>query len=190
MKIDADTAAKIGADFWQKWQETVADAAETAQKSVSSKNLAGVLNAQFGFGLRNAARWTQWTPVVEAEVVESGPADRGDRAADSAPVIDAAPVEVPVMREISDEPSAAESLDADAEQGAEVDEAAGPDNLTRIRGIGPAIEQKLHARGITTFRQLASLSDAELAELDAALNFRGRIERDEWVEQARQLADK
>ncbi len=58
------------------------------------------------------------------------------------------------------------------------------DVLTEINGIGPVIEGKLKALGITTFKQIAELSAERIAEIDEQLNFKGRIEREEWVSQA------
>ncbi|HSK91672.1 MAG TPA: hypothetical protein VK875_10195, partial [Euzebyales bacterium] len=65
---------------------------------------------------------------------------------------------------------------------------AEPDNLRRIRGIGPAMERTLNAEGITTYRQLAVLSDAEIDALQARIpGLPGRIRRGRWVEQATEL---
>ena len=67
--------------------------------------------------------------------------------------------------------------------------AEGPDDLTRIKGVGPVYEQKLKEAGITTFSQLAALSDEQVRELEERTNFRGRITRDAWREQARGLTE-
>ncbi|MBM3695062.1 MAG: hypothetical protein FJW79_03900 [Actinobacteria bacterium] len=65
----------------------------------------------------------------------------------------------------------------------------GPDDLKQIVGIGPVIEDLLHGLGITTFEQLAALSAADEEQIGELLgNFRERIERDRWVEQAAELA--
>jgi len=61
------------------------------------------------------------------------------------------------------------------------------DNLTTINGIGPVIEKKLHALGITTFQQIAELEQPRIDEINEQLSFKGRIEREEWVEQAKKL---
>ncbi len=65
--------------------------------------------------------------------------------------------------------------------------AAQADDLKRIKGIGPRLEQLLHENGITRYEQVAALDDAAIAELDDKLRFRGRIQRDDWVGQARAL---
>lgn len=66
--------------------------------------------------------------------------------------------------------------------------ASGPDDLKQLSGVGPALEKKLHEAGVTTFAQIAGWTAADIAEMDEKLSFKGRIERDGWVEQARRLA--
>lgn len=63
------------------------------------------------------------------------------------------------------------------------------DNLTTINGIGPVIEKKLHGLGITTFKQIAELDQDRIDEINAQLSFKGRIEREEWVAQAKKLIE-
>ena len=62
------------------------------------------------------------------------------------------------------------------------------DKLTDINGIGPVIEGKLQAMGITTFAQIAAFTPEKIEEVDGQLNFKGRIDREEWVAQAKKLA--
>jgi predicted flap endonuclease-1-like 5' DNA nuclease len=65
----------------------------------------------------------------------------------------------------------------------------GEDDLTAITGIGPATARRLRGAGVTTFVQLAGLSDEAIDELAPKLKSRAeRIKRDGWVEQARKLA--
>ncbi len=66
-------------------------------------------------------------------------------------------------------------------------QAARADDFTRIRGIGPVINRRLHEAGVTTFEQLANLNPAKLAALDAQLNLRGRMSRENWQPQAASL---
>lgn len=63
-----------------------------------------------------------------------------------------------------------------------------PDNLKLISGVGPVIEGKLNALGVTRYDQIAKFGPADLERVDAALNFRGRVTRDNWVGQADALA--
>ena len=62
------------------------------------------------------------------------------------------------------------------------------DNLKLISGVGPVLEGKLHALGITTFQQVADFSPERITEVNEQLNFSGRIERDDWLSQAAILA--
>jgi predicted flap endonuclease-1-like 5' DNA nuclease len=63
-----------------------------------------------------------------------------------------------------------------------------PDDLKMIGGVGPKIEATLHELGIYHFDQVASWTAAEAAWVDSYLRFTGRIEREEWIEQAKALA--
>ncbi len=65
---------------------------------------------------------------------------------------------------------------------------AGADDLKLLSGVGPALEKKLHEAGVTSFAQIAAWGPEEIAEMDEKLSFKGRIERDGWVEQATTLA--
>jgi large subunit ribosomal protein L21 len=63
------------------------------------------------------------------------------------------------------------------------------DDLKKLSGVGPALEKKLIAAGVTTFAQIAAWTEADIAEFDEKLSFKGRIEREGWVEQAKKLAE-
>ncbi|MCV2881161.1 50S ribosomal protein L21 [Actibacterium sp. XHP0104] len=65
---------------------------------------------------------------------------------------------------------------------------AGADDLKKLSGVGPALEKKLLEAGITSFAQIAAWTEADIAEFDEKLSFKGRIEREGWVEQAKELA--
>ena len=62
------------------------------------------------------------------------------------------------------------------------------DDLKKIDGVGPALERKLNALGVTRFDQIAGFSDEEVGKVDDALNYKGRVTRDDWVGQAKALA--
>jgi len=64
------------------------------------------------------------------------------------------------------------------------------DDLQLICGIGPTLQRKLHEQKIARFQQLAELSETELMQLADAIGVGiGRVQRDEWVRQAKQLQD-
>ncbi len=109
--------------------------------------------------------------VAEAPVAEEAPAEVEAAPAETAP----APVEAA--------PAAAPS--GDALFAAPEGEA---DDLKQISGVGPVLEKKLHALGVTKFAQVAAFTAEDIAKVDDALSFKGRIERDNWLEQAATLA--
>jgi NADH-quinone oxidoreductase subunit E len=76
----------------------------------------------------------------------------------------------------------------DKNRPAGIERPATVDDLKLISGVGPKIEGTLHSLGIYTFAQVAAWKKAEREWVDGYLNFRGRIERDDWVKQAKALA--
>ncbi|MBX3537045.1 MAG: 50S ribosomal protein L21 [Chelatococcus sp.] len=70
---------------------------------------------------------------------------------------------------------------------AAADTAGDHSNLSLIAGIGPTIEKKLRAAGVTSWDQIAAWTEADIEKYDAELALRGRIARDEWIEQAKEL---
>ena len=64
-----------------------------------------------------------------------------------------------------------------------------PDDLKKIKGIGPKFEGDLNAKGVYYYRQIAAWTAKDIKMIDDILDsFPGRIERDEWVKQAKELA--
>lgn len=64
-----------------------------------------------------------------------------------------------------------------------------PDNLLKIKGIGPKVNGILIGLGVTRYEQIASWTATDLAEIDRHLgNFAGRPSRDQWMDQASYLA--
>jgi predicted flap endonuclease-1-like 5' DNA nuclease len=64
----------------------------------------------------------------------------------------------------------------------------GPNELTRIKGLGPKLADQLSQLGVTSLAQIAAWDDVEIERIDAQLGrFQGRIRRDDWPGQARLL---
>jgi large subunit ribosomal protein L21 len=61
------------------------------------------------------------------------------------------------------------------------------DDVELIGGVGPALKKKLADAGVTTLSQIAAMSAADMAKLDEDLKLGGRTEREEWVDQAKEL---
>ncbi|MGQ0457469.1 MAG: hypothetical protein ACT4OU_10450 [Hyphomicrobium sp.] len=64
----------------------------------------------------------------------------------------------------------------------------GGDDLKRIRGVGVLIEKRLKALRVTTYEAIANWTSDDIDRVSNQLDFRGRIEREGWVEQARILS--
>jgi predicted flap endonuclease-1-like 5' DNA nuclease len=64
-----------------------------------------------------------------------------------------------------------------------------PDNLLRISGVGPKNEKILHSLGFFHFDQIAAWTKEQVAWVDDHLKFNGRIDREEWINQAKLLAN-
>ena len=67
--------------------------------------------------------------------------------------------------------------------------AAGGD-LKKLSGVGPALEKKLIAAGVTSLEQVAAWTEADVSKIDEELSFKGRIEREGWIAQAKELTAK
>ncbi len=112
-------------------------------------------------------------PVVESEPLEE--------PAPEMPPVTAAPEPVAVAATPAAPPAEASPF-MDAPDGE-------PDDLRRIKGVGPKLNDLLYSLGVFHFRQIADWNAAQVAEVDSHLgSFTGRIERDRWVDQARYLA--
>lgn len=61
------------------------------------------------------------------------------------------------------------------------------DDVSLISGVGPVLKDKLAEAGITSLKQIATLKKKDVAKLDEDLSLGGRIEREEWVAQAKEL---
>jgi len=116
---------------------------------------------------------SQWTRAVNVEALAG---------------VKAIPAPKPAPIEIIAEPAAV--LEAEPEIAAVIEEAppAGPDDLTRMVGIGPKLAAALAERGVTRFADIAAWTAKELAEVDAALSLKGRAVREAWVAQAKRLS--
>jgi branched-chain amino acid transport system ATP-binding protein len=62
------------------------------------------------------------------------------------------------------------------------------DDLLAIKGIGPVNQRKLNEHGIFHFDQIAAWKKADIEAAEAYLAFDGRIEREDWIGQAKALA--
>lgn len=69
-----------------------------------------------------------------------------------------------------------------------LDKPAGqPDDLKLIAGVGPKLEKTLNGLGFWHYSQIAKWKKSDIAIVDDELSFKGRIERDDWIKQAKAL---
>lgn len=109
--------------------------------------------------------------------------DLGEAVEVSEPVLEET---APAVEEAAAEAPAAE--EAKADDAPLFDKPAeDADDLKKISGVGPVLEQKLNELGIYTFAQIANFSAEDIANVDERLNFKGRIERDGWIDQAKEF---
>ena len=122
------------------------------------------------------------------EILEKGAAKSGVMAAIGAGSV-AAEAPAPAKKAAAPKKAAPK---ADAPKKEAAPKAAKPagdaDDLKKLSGVGPALEKKLLEAGVTTFAQIAGWGADDIAAFDEKLNFKGRIEREGWVEQAKALA--
>jgi NADH-quinone oxidoreductase subunit E len=158
------------------------DAPETspALKTPSTTKVAPAVEkaASVSAPLHSAANANKAAPEVEqVSKQRNGPKTKAEPAA----AFKAPETKAPAAK------TAKPSLE-DKNRPAGIDRPALVDDLKLISGVGPKIEGVLHTLGIYTFAQVASWKKAERDWVDGYLAFHGRIERDDWVKQAKALA--
>ncbi|WP_436399385.1 50S ribosomal protein L21 [Roseobacter sp. S98] len=125
------------------------------------------------------------TLVKVTDILTSGADKSGVKAAMGAGSVSASAVAAAAPKKAAPKKAPAKAKAAEAEA---PKAAAGADDLKKLSGVGPALEKKLHAAGVTTFAQIAAWTDADVAAMDEQLSFKGRIEREGWIDQAKELA--
>ena len=126
-------------------------------------------------------------PIDTATIVDKAPVA-------AAPVATAAPTPAPVVAKTSapvatPDPVVAAPAPAGKPVFLTAARDGGPDDLKLIRGVGPKLESTLHDMGVFHFDQIAAWGPAEEAWMDDNIEgFKGRVTRDEWVVQAKDLA--
>ena len=91
----------------------------------------------------------------------------------------------PARKAAAAAPSTAEAVEAERPANLLTEARGGQaDDLKRISGVGPKLEGLLNQNGVFHFDQIAAWNDAEIAYMDDQLSFKGRIARDNWIEQA------
>ena len=115
---------------------------------------------------------------VDLGAMEEAPVEEiAEPAAAAAPAAEEeAPAEAPAAESTGEKP--ANLMDAAPEA---------KDDLKKITGVGPKLEEKMNDLGIYTFAQISEWGPAEVQWVDDHLAFKGRIERDDWIGQATEM---
>ncbi|SDW37950.1 50S ribosomal protein L21 [Litoreibacter albidus] len=135
----------------------------------------------------------QLTLLRITDILEKGAGKSGVKAAINGAGVSVAALDTatPAKKKAAAKPAAKAEKAAAPKKAAPKKAAAktdGADDLSRISGVGPVIVGKLHDLGVTTFAQIAAWTPEDIADMDEKLNFKGRIDRDNWLEQAAELA--
>ena len=194
-KVQFNDVLMLGGDKITLGDPIIADAgvqAEILEQGKGPKVINYVKRRRKHSSARKKGHRQQLTLVRIADILEKGADKSGVMAAVSgagfvaseaaAPAKKAAPKKAAVKK--AEEPKAAPKKTAPKKAKA----AEGADDLTQISGVGPVIVKKLHDLGVTTFAQIAAWTPEDIAVMDEKLNFKGRIERDDWLKQAAELA--
>ena len=132
------------------------------------------------------------TLVRVTEILNSGADKSGVKAALGAGSVSAsaiAAVVEPASKTKTAKPAAAKATEAKPAAPKAGKAAAGGD-LKKLPGVGPALEKKLIAAGVTSLEQVAAWTEADVTKIDEELSFKGRIEREGWIAQAKELTAK
>ena len=121
----------------------------------------------------------------EAAPKKKAPVKKSDAATPAQPEAAAAKVTEP---KTAPKAEATETVEEKAPETLTAAREGGADDLKLLKGVGPKLEQTLNELGFFHFDQIAKWTEAEVAWVDARLKFKGRIERDGWIDQAKQLA--
>ena len=142
------------------------------------------------------------TLVRVTEILNSGADKSGVKAALGAGSVSAsaiAAVVEPASKTKTAKPAAAKATEAkpaaakvtEAKPAApKAGKAAAGGDLKKLSGVGPALEKKLMAAGVTSLEQVAAWTEADVTKIDEELSFKGRIEREGWIAQAKELTAK
>ncbi|MEM8656112.1 MAG: 50S ribosomal protein L21 [Pseudomonadota bacterium] len=195
-KVQFNEVLMVGGDKPQVGSPVVAGAgvqAEVIEQIKGPKTINFVKRRRKHSSKRTKGHRQQLTLVKITDILASGADKSGVMAAENGAGfgIAAAPAAAKPAKK-AEKKAEAPKADAKAEPKKEAKKAApkkaaaGGDDLKQLSGVGPALEKKLHDAGVTTFAQIAAWTPEDVAAMDEKLSFKGRIEREGWIEQAKE----
>jgi len=193
-KVQFNEILMVGATVGAPFVEGAGVQAEVIDQIKGEKLIHFVKRRRKHGSKRTKGHRQQLTLLRVTDVLEKGADKSGVMAAVGAGSVSgfafAAPAAKPAKK-AAPKAAKAEKPAPKAEKKAAVPAAAAADaadDLKALSGVGPALEKKLLEAGVTSFAQIAAWTEADIAEFDEKLSFKGRIEREGWVEQAKKLA--
>ena len=180
-KVQFNDILMVGSTVGTPYVEGAGVQAEVIDQIKGPKTINFVKRRRKHSSARKKGHRQQLTLVRIGDILEKGADKSGVMAAvNGAGVAGAAAPKKAAAKKAAPKKEAAPKAEAKA--------AAGGDDLKQLSGVGPALEKKLHAAGVTTFAQIADWTADDVAAMDEKLSFKGRIEREGWIEQAKELA--
>lgn len=129
----------------------------------------------------------QQETVVQITQISADGKLKSKKAATAKPKTKEAPAKA-TEKKTAPKKATAKPAKAEAQALFAVDPKVAKDDLKQISGVGPVLEKKLHDLGVTTFAQIAKFTKKDIDMVDERLNFKGRIDREDWIGQAKKLA--
>ncbi|MDJ0639287.1 MAG: 50S ribosomal protein L21 [Paracoccaceae bacterium] len=193
-KVQFNEILMVGSTVGTPLVEGAAVQAEVVDQIKGEKVIHFVRRRRKHSSKRTKGHRQQLTLLKVTEILEKGGDKSGVKAAVGAGSVAAVAVEAASKPAKKAAPKKADAPKAEAKKAEPKKEApkkaapkaaAGADDLKKLSGVGPALEKKLHENGVTSFAQIAAWGPEDIADMDDKLSFKGRIERDGWVEQAK-----
>jgi len=190
-KIQFNEVLMLGGDKVTVGAPIVADAAVQAEilEQIKGPKLIHFVKRRRKHSSQRKKGHRQLLTVLRiTEIMAKGGGKSGVAAAlgGSAAIVADAPVKAAPKKAAPKKAAAEKPVAKKAAPKKEVASAA--DDLKKLSGVGPALEKKLIAGGVTTFAQIAAWNADDITAMDEKLSFKGRITREGWVDQAKELA--
>ncbi|MCK0100947.1 50S ribosomal protein L21 [Pseudohalocynthiibacter sp. F2068] len=188
-KIQFNEILMVGATVGAPFVEGAAVQADVIDQIKGEKVIHFVKRRRKHGSKRTKGHRQQLTLLRITDILEKGGDKSGVRAAIGAGSVSSVAVAAAAPKAAAKKaaPKKAAAKAEAPKKAAKAEAPATADDLKKLSGVGPALEKKLLEAGVTTFAQIASWSDADVAEMDEKLSFKGRIEREGWIEQAKEL---
>ncbi len=192
-KVQFNEILMVGGTVGTPVVEGAAVQAEVIDQIKGEKTINFVKRRRKHSSKRTKGHRQQLTLLRVTDILEKGGDKSGVKAAVGAGsvagvAVAAAATKKPAAKKAAPKKEAAPKADAKTAAPKKAAKKTDGDDLTQISGVGPVIVGKLHDLGVTTFAQIAAWTPEDVAAMDEKLNFKGRIDRDDWLKQAAELA--